>query len=208
VLTPKDVAAPLELLFESSCIQLNFAVDPALAPRVLIGTQTSAINERQRRSTASSQDATTIGTLGTAGNHASHLIIEASDPANGLRFCRTWFLAVGELPAPLQPSGEGSLQESHLRSEYRHAASRLRKLYTHLCLALRFAMYASLTGGHTDLKTAAQSIHAKITTLMHKALGEQGPLLEDESLSINIDCMDTCGKYVLRQHSGEELYGN
>lgn len=49
---------------------------------------------------------------------------------------------------------------------------------------------------------AAQSIHAKITALMHKALqqslGEQERLQDDESLSINIDCMDACGKCVLQ----------
>lgn len=43
---------PLELLFESSAMQLNFTVDPALAPRVLVGVQTSAISDSHRRQKA------------------------------------------------------------------------------------------------------------------------------------------------------------
>lgn len=207
LLTAKDIVMPLELLFESSAMQLNFTVDPVLAPRVLIGVQTSAIGDSPRRQNA--LPAGKICDLGVGGHHAAHLIIEASDPANGLRFCRTWFLAVGELSLPLRSSADDPLQPRP-RSEFQDVAFRLRNLYTHLCLALRFAAYASLTGGHGDLKMAAQSIHAKITALMHKALqqslGEQERLQDDESLSINIDCMDACGK-VIDSREVEEIGG-
>lgn len=90
VLSEEELSEPLAMLYEFGHVRDSpsvYAQAALRAPRVLLGTRTALVADREARPSKSS-----------AVEGSFHLVVEGEDPSSGIRFVRTYFLCCNALP--------------------------------------------------------------------------------------------------------------